>query len=75
VTFGEYQADAYHAGLERTFGLLSDFPRMAPRVEGARPEVRSFRFQSHVIVYSEELGHIVIRAVMHYAQDWRRASY
>ena len=24
--FGRYQADAYLAGLERTFGLLADFP-------------------------------------------------
>jgi plasmid stabilization system protein ParE len=26
--FGQYQADAYHAGFERSFGLLADFPRM-----------------------------------------------
>ena len=24
--FGRYQAEAYHAGFERTFGLLADFP-------------------------------------------------
>jgi toxin ParE1/3/4 len=24
--FSRYQAEAYHAGLERTFGLLADFP-------------------------------------------------
>lgn len=24
--FGRYQADAYLAGLDRTFGLLADFP-------------------------------------------------
>jgi toxin ParE1/3/4 len=28
TTFGPYQAEAYHAGLERTFGLLADFPRI-----------------------------------------------
>jgi len=28
MNFGQYQADAYHAGLERSFGLLADFPRM-----------------------------------------------
>jgi toxin ParE1/3/4 len=28
ATFGPYQAEAYHAGLERTFGLLADFPRI-----------------------------------------------
>jgi toxin ParE1/3/4 len=25
-TFGAYQAEAYHAGLERTFDLLANFP-------------------------------------------------
>ncbi|MCQ4190473.1 type II toxin-antitoxin system RelE/ParE family toxin [Methylocystis suflitae] len=24
--FGSYQAEAYHSGLARTFGLLADFP-------------------------------------------------
>jgi plasmid stabilization system protein ParE len=31
ATFGPYQAEAYHAGPERTFGLLADFPRSANR--------------------------------------------
>jgi len=26
--FGQYQADAYHAGFERIFSLLADFPRI-----------------------------------------------
>ena len=29
--FGRYQAEAYYAGLERSFGLIADFPgRSAP---------------------------------------------
>jgi plasmid stabilization system protein ParE len=27
--FGAYQAEAYHAGFERTFGLVADFPASA----------------------------------------------
>ena len=30
--FGAYQADAYHAGLVRSCGLLADFPRIGQRV-------------------------------------------
>ena len=33
TTFGQYQAEAYHAGLERTFGLLADFPRIGQQVD------------------------------------------
>jgi plasmid stabilization system protein ParE len=33
MTFGAYQAEAYHAGLERTSGLLADFPRIGHQVD------------------------------------------
>jgi len=40
--FGPYQAEAYHAGLDRIFGLPADFPRIigmrarfAPGIEGS----------------------------------------
>jgi toxin ParE1/3/4 len=32
-TFGAYQAAAYLAGLERTFDLLANFPRVAGAVQ------------------------------------------
>lgn len=35
-TFGRYQADAYSAGFERTFGLLADFPRIGIRSRNSR---------------------------------------
>jgi toxin ParE1/3/4 len=47
--FGLYQAKAYHAGLERTFGLLADFPKMGASAEEVFREARRFRFQSHEI--------------------------
>ena len=45
--FGVYQAEAYHAGLERTFGLLADFPKMGVAADELLVGVRRFRFQSH----------------------------
>jgi toxin ParE1/3/4 len=61
-TFGSYQADAYHAGLERTFGPLAE--ELAARH-------RRFRFQAHHIFYTEEHGHIVIRAIYHHSREIR----
>ncbi len=52
--FGLYQAEAYHAGLERTFGLLIDFPKMGASAEELLPGARRFRFQSHNIFYTED---------------------
>ncbi|MGN1288250.1 MAG: type II toxin-antitoxin system RelE/ParE family toxin [Bradyrhizobium sp.] len=70
-TFGPYQAEAYHAGLERTFSLLADFPRIGQSVDELAPGHRRFRFQSHNVFYTEENGHVLIRAVYHHAQDIR----
>jgi toxin ParE1/3/4 len=69
VTFGKYQAEAYHAGLERSFGLLADFPRIGQSVDELGTGYRRFRFQSHNIFYKEEAAYIVIRAIYHSAQD------
>lgn len=63
--FGRYQADAYLAGLERTFGLLADFPRIGQSADELVPGYRRFRFQAHVVFYSEEGDYIVIRAILH----------
>jgi toxin ParE1/3/4 len=70
-TFGAYQADAYHAGLERTFGLLADFPRIGQSVEELAPRHRRFHFQSHNIFYTEEPTYVLIRAIYHRGQDIR----
>jgi toxin ParE1/3/4 len=69
--FGAYQADAYHAGLERTFGLLADFPRIGQSADELRTGYRRFRFQSHFVFYTAEAAGVVIRAVLHAAKDIR----
>lgn len=74
-TFGRYQADAYSAGFERTFGLLADFPRIGIEVEELANRHRRFRFQSHNIFYTEEPYGVVIRDIFHVAQDIRPALF
>lgn len=71
TTFGRYQADAYHAGLERSFSLLADFPRIGQSVDELKSGHRRFRFQSHNIFHTEEATYILIRAIYHCAQDIR----
>ena len=67
--FGRYQAEAYHAGLERTFGLLADFPGIGVAADEVVPGYRRFRFQSHYIFYSQEPDHVLVRALIHVRQD------
>ena len=67
--FGAYQADAYHAGLERTFDLLANFPRIGRAVDEIAAGFRRFRFQAHTVYYTEEKGYLLIRAVLHQARE------
>jgi toxin ParE1/3/4 len=69
--FGAYQADAYYAGLIRTFGLLADFPRIGQPVDELAAGYRRFRFQSHLIFYTGQADCVEIRAIVHAAQDIR----
>lgn len=69
--FGAYQAEAYHAGLERSFGLLADFPRIGLPAYEFAPALRRFRFQSHSIFYVEEFDHVLIRTLIHTSQKLR----
>ncbi len=71
LNFGRYQADAYHTGFDRIFGLLAEFPRMGRDAHEFRAGVRRFRFQSHTIFYTEEADHVLIRAIIHHAQNVR----
>jgi toxin ParE1/3/4 len=69
--FGPYQADAYHAGFERIFGLLAQFPRMGISADELAPGFRRFQFQAHSIFYTEEADHVLIRALFHISHDIR----
>jgi toxin ParE1/3/4 len=71
ANFGRYQADAYYSGLERTFGLIADFPGIGTNSDELVVGYRRFRFQSHYIFYSEEADHVLIRALIHVRQSLR----
>ncbi len=69
--FGEYQADAYQAGFEKTFELLALFPAIGRLADEIRPGFRRYRYQSHYIFYTLEADRIVIRNIIHTARDLR----
>lgn len=67
--FGRYQADAYHAGFEKTFSLIAEFPRIGRGADEILAGVRRFRFQSHHIFYRVEDDHVLILDIFHVSQD------
>ncbi|MBM3552008.1 MAG: type II toxin-antitoxin system RelE/ParE family toxin [Alphaproteobacteria bacterium] len=73
--FGAYQAEAYYSGLERTFGLLADFPATGVSREEVLARLRQFHFQSHVVFYCDEGNHVLIRALVHVRQGLRPSLF
>jgi toxin ParE1/3/4 len=69
--FGTYQADAYLGGLERTFDLLANFPRIGTSVNDTAPGYRRFRFQAHMVFYTEDQDGLVIRVILHHSREIR----
>lgn len=69
--FGAYQANAYYAGLIRSFELLADFPLIGQTIDDLAAGYRRFRFQSHLIFYTVQTDRVEIRAIVHGSQDIR----
>lgn len=69
--FGSYQADAYLGGLERTFDLLANFPRIGTSMDNLAPGHRRFRFQAHMVFYTEDRDGVIIRVILHHARHIR----
>ncbi len=69
--FGRYQAEAYLAGLDRTFGLIAEFSGIGVAVDEVAPGHRRFRFQSHHIFYTSDAEQVVVRTIVHTSRKIR----
>lgn len=70
-TFGNAQADAYHAELGRLFEALADNPRMARERTEFKPPVRIHPHKAHVIIYTIDAGNdVLIIRIRHGREDW-----
>lgn len=69
--FGRYQAEAYHAGLERNFTLIAEFAGIGASSDELAPGLRRLRVQSHYIFFTNEGDHVVVRALIHVRKNLR----
>ena len=69
--FGPNQADAYITGFEKSFELLVMFPGIGRSADELRHGYRRYRYQAHYIFYTEEADHMLIRTIVHTAQNLR----
>ena len=63
--FGPLQAAKYQFELDDCFSLLAENPHMGRRADRIAPGVRRHEHGSHVILYREEKGGVLILAVAH----------
>lgn len=70
--FGAEQAERYHKGLIRTFGILADNPSLAREHKELAPPVRIHPYGSHLIIYTLRENGVLIVRVLHGRQDWER---
>lgn len=71
--FGDAQAEAYHEGFHRTFGLIADFPFMGRSADELIAGWRQHIHGKHVFFYAVTPdGAIVIQAIFHSAQNVRK---
>lgn len=71
--FGDAQAEAYHEGFHRAFGLIADFPFMGRSADELVAGWRQHIHGKHVFFYAVDPdGTIVIQAVFHVAQNVRK---
>ncbi|HKJ61574.1 MAG TPA: type II toxin-antitoxin system RelE/ParE family toxin [Hyphomicrobiales bacterium] len=68
--FGLSQADVYADGLKAACRAIEDNPEIVRLRTEFTPQVRIYRYRSHIIVYrTDEEGVLVIR-VRHGREDW-----
>lgn len=72
LTFGLDQAQDYLHGLHERFGTLAGNPGLGRPASDLAPELRRFRYQSHVVFYLPEEHGVLIVRVLHQNMDFPR---
>lgn len=72
--FGRNQTDKYIAGLRRVFDLIAANPQMARRRMEIMPPVRAHPHGSHIVIYEEADGLVVVLRIRHASENWAQDS-
>jgi len=70
--FGVEQGRRYHDGLKRAFQALAEHPTRGRGAAELAPNLRRWKYESHIVFYVAEPQGILIVRVLHQAMDIRR---
>ncbi len=65
------QAEVYVEGLNGTFGLIAQNPKLGVLRREVEPPVRVHSHKSHMIIYRETDQGFRIERILHARQNWR----
>jgi toxin ParE1/3/4 len=69
ANFGWDRAEAYVAGFDNSFALLTQYPEIGAVHDDIRPPIRSLPYGSHRIYYDIEGDVILVRRILHMSRD------
>lgn len=71
--YNKNHVEAYWSGLQKTLETLAQFPDLARLRTEISPPVRIFRYQAHIIVYTQQTedADILILRVRYKSEDWQ----
>ncbi len=69
--YGENQAEAYLAGFESIFKLITSFPQMGAVAFELKHGLRRHKYQKHHVYYCSDVDGVLIEAVFHVAVNMR----
>ena len=72
ATFGAMQTAAYVAGLEASFNILVNYPRIGVASFEIKAGLRRYRHQSHYIFYTEQGDYLLVEDLVHVRRNLRR---
>ena len=70
--FGDATGEAYVAGFEASFALISEHPFGGAVHDVVRPPIRSLSHGSHRIFYDVIDGQVIVQRILHQAMDVER---
>lgn len=73
INFGLSAAEDYHARIKRSLAFIESHPEGARLRTEITPAIRAHPAGAHLIIYSAEVGDVLVIRIRHSREDWQSA--
>lgn len=71
MKWGLMQAEAYITGFQKSFELLSTFPKIGRNMDEIKTSLRRYTYQKHYIFYTEHEHYVIVNALISTSRNLR----